>query len=46
MGCANSKSEREIAAARRDAEIAAQARADHEAEQMKIKLLLLGKAHS
>lgn len=42
MGGCGSKSEKDLAAAKLDAEIAAQARADHEADQAKIKLLLLG----
>ena len=42
MGGCGSKSAEQQQAAQLDAQIAAQARADHDAEQAKIKLLLLG----
>jgi len=45
MGGCGSKSAEQQQAAQLDAQIAAQARADHDAEQAKIKLLLLGKMH-
>jgi hypothetical protein len=43
MGGCGSKSADQQQAAQLDAQIATQARIDHEAEQAKIKLLLLGK---
>ena len=46
MGCGGSKSAEEVAASRMDAEIARTAAADHEAENQKIKLLLLGAGES